>query len=287
MSDACDLLVRGRAACKALRGPPAVGALDAIACKPLDTRAEYSADGRFLAVVEEGALRVLDAVSGAVLLDQPRPQVQALSLSPRGSFLLTWERSQQEGSDIGNLQIWRVSPAELVCHYAQKALGEKALWPAVRWSADEAIAFRLVTNEVHFFDGQAPTQQAKHKLRIEGVLQCALAPGGPPYRLATFVPEKKGAPATVRLWQYPDFGEGRFLATKTFYKASEVQLMWCAAGRASDSAGGPYHHHHVLLTARSSFRSAGRPTAPRSSSILTPRSTRPESRTTARPGCST
>ena len=171
MSDACDLLVRGRAACKALRGPPAVGALDAIACKPLDTRAEYSADGRFLAVVEEGALRVLDAVSGAVLLDQPRPQVQALSLSPRGSFLLTWERSQQEGSDVGNLQIWRVAPAELVCHYAQKALGEKALWPAVRWSADEAIAFRLVTNEVHFFDGQAPTQQAKHKLRIEGVLQ--------------------------------------------------------------------------------------------------------------------
>ena len=55
-----------------------------------------------------------------------------------------------------------------------------------------------------------------------------MAPGGPPYRLATFVPEKKGAPATVRLWQYPDFGEGRFLATKTFYKASEVQLMWCA-----------------------------------------------------------
>ena len=176
MSDACDLLVRGRAACKALRGPPAVGALDAIACKPLDTRAEYSADGRFLAVVEEGALRVLDAVSGAVLLDQPRPQVQALSLSPRGSFLLTWERSQQEGSDAGNLQIWRVAPAELVCHYAQKALGEKALWPAVRWSADEAIAFRLVTNEVHFFDGQAPTQQAKHKLRIEGVLQVRASP---------------------------------------------------------------------------------------------------------------
>ena len=97
-------------------------------------------------------------------------------------------------------------------------------------------------------------------------LQCALAPGGPPYRLATFVPEKKGAPATVRLWQYPDFGEGRFLATKTFYKASEVQLMWCAAGHASDSAGGPCHHRHVLLTARSSFRSAGRRTARRSSS---------------------
>ena len=46
------------------------------------------------------------------------------------------------------------------------------------------------------------------------------------------MPEKKGAPATVRLWQYPDFGEGRFLATKTFYKASEVQLMWAPNGTA-------------------------------------------------------
>ena len=120
---------------------------------------------------EKEGVRVLKADGGAQVFSAPRPQVQALSLSPRGSFLLTWERSQQEGSDVGNLQIWRVAPAELVCHYAQKALGEKALWPAVRWSADEAIAFRLVTNEVHFFDGLAPTQQAKHKLRIEGLLQ--------------------------------------------------------------------------------------------------------------------
>jgi hypothetical protein len=38
-----------------------------------------------------------------------------------------------------------------------------------RWSDDEAVAYRLVTNEIHFFDGHAPTQQAVHKLRVEGI----------------------------------------------------------------------------------------------------------------------
>ena len=38
-----------------------------------------------------------------------------------------------------------------------------------RWSDDEAVAYRLVTNEMHFFDGRAPTQQAVHKLRVEGI----------------------------------------------------------------------------------------------------------------------
>jgi len=265
MSDACDLLVRGRAVCKALRGPPTVGALDAIACKPLDTRAEYSADGRFLAVVEEGALRVLDAVSGAVLLDQPRPQVQALSLSPRGSFLLTWERSQQEGSDVGNLQIWRVAPAELVCHYAQKALGEKALWPAVRWSADEAIAFRLVTNEVHFFDGLAPTQQAKHKLRIEGVLQVtgaqfaaqfcaalrrlfdAASPSAP-------VRARAGRPAVpigdVRAREEGRAGDGAAVAVPRLWRGplprhqNVLQGVGSAADVGAERHGAPYPYPH-------------------------------------------
>ena len=41
-----------------------------------------------------------------------------------------------------------------------------------------------------------------HKLRVEGIAKCALAPGiGPTHHVATFVPEKKGAPAVVRLWR--------------------------------------------------------------------------------------
>ena len=53
--------------------------------------------------------------------------------------------------------------------------GEHRLWLysrwllLTRWSDDEAVAYRLVTNEMHFFDGRAPTQQAVHKLRVEGI----------------------------------------------------------------------------------------------------------------------
>ena len=203
------------------------------AAPPPVQRAEFnSADGRLLAVVEEAAVRVLDAESGAEVMSVPRPQVQALSLSPKGSFLLTWEKLV-EGEKTGNLMVWATATGELVTHYVCKVLGEKSLWPLLKWSDDEAVAYRLVSNEMHFFDGHAPTQQAVHKLRVEGIAKCALAPGvGPEHHVATFVPEKKGAPAVVRLWKHGDYGEGRFLASKSFYKASEVNLMWSPNGDA-------------------------------------------------------
>merc|ERR1740124_1934074 len=131
-----------------------------------------------------------------------------------------------EGEKTGNLMVWATATGELVTHYVCKVLGEKSLWPLLKWSDDEAVAYRLVSNEMHFFDGKAPTQQAVHKLRVENIAKCAMSPGGAPHHVATFVPEKKGAPAVVRLWRHADFGEGRFLASKSFYKASEVSLMW-------------------------------------------------------------
>ena len=57
----CTLLLRGKAACKLVRGPDAAGAtVEAVQCQALDTRAEFnSADGRLLAVVEAEGVRVL------------------------------------------------------------------------------------------------------------------------------------------------------------------------------------------------------------------------------------
>ncbi len=99
---------------------------------PTVQRAEFnSADGRLLAVVEEEAVRVLDAESGAVVMTIPRPQVQALSLSPKGTFLLTWEKLT-EGDKTGNLMVWATATGELVTHYVCKVLGEKSLWPLLK-----------------------------------------------------------------------------------------------------------------------------------------------------------
>ena len=226
-----SLFVRGKAQAKGVRVTPLPCVDDpAIKCAPIDALGEWSSDGSAFACVERDGVRVLHA-DGKVLFSIPRPQVQALSLSPKATFLLTWERIQ-EGETEGNLRVWRVATGELACAWHQKVLGEKSLWPALHWSVDEAIAYRLVSNEVHFFSGTEPTRETTHKLRVENILQCSIEPTGAPHHVATFVPEKKGAPAVLRLWTYPDFGEGRFLATKSFYKADQVNMRWCPTGGA-------------------------------------------------------
>ena len=204
-----SLFVRGKALGKSVRVTPLPVVDDTLlSCAPVDHLGLYSADGSTLAVVEKDGVKVFSASTGAVLFSTPRPQVQAIALSPKGTYLLTWEKLV-EGDAQGNLRLWRVATGEVACGWSQKVLGEKALWPAVHWSVDEQICYRLVTNEVHFFDGANPTREATHKLRVPDILQCSIEPTGAPHHVATFVPEKKGAPAVLRLWTYPDFGEVR------------------------------------------------------------------------------
>ena len=132
-----SLLLRGKGACKMMYGPPRIEPNEAIRCNFTDARAEMSADGRRLAVVEGDTVRVLDAQSGVELRAQPRPGVQALSISPLGTFIVTWEKLA-EGATSGNLRVSSVETGELVAHWMQKVLGDKSAWPAVTWSDDEA-----------------------------------------------------------------------------------------------------------------------------------------------------
>jgi translation initiation factor 2A len=204
-------------------------------CAPINHLARFSADGSVLGAVEADGVRVLRADgSGAVALSLPRPQVQELWLSPKGTFLLTWEKMAptEGGEGEGNLKIWRVATGELVCSWQQKILGDRSMWPAVNWSCDEEFCYKVVTNEVHFMDGGKPTSAPTSKLRVEGVAQCTVEPTGAPHHVATFVPEKKGAPAVLRVWTHGDYGEGRFLATRSFFKADTTKMLWCPVGGA-------------------------------------------------------
>lgn len=211
-------------------GPTGVLPDERVSCSPVETLARMSDDGRYLAVVESDGLRLIELQTGAQLFSLARPAIRALAFSPKGTYLLTWEKFVDGEGD--NLRLWRCVDGVYITGFAQKVLGEKWQWPALRWSADESIYARAVSNEIHFFDGTAPSQSVVHRLRAERVSHFALAPAGSPPLVATFVPEFKGQPATVRLWKYPDFGEGRFLATKTFFKASEAQLKFSPDGQS-------------------------------------------------------
>lgn len=55
-----------------------------------------------------------------------------------------------------------------------------------------------------------------------------MAPGVAPYKVALFVPEKKGKPASVKIYQFP--GVETVVASKSFYKAQDVTMKWSPNG---------------------------------------------------------
>ena len=82
----------------------------------------------------------------------------------------------------------------------QKAFN-KADWPYIQFSADDAVACRVVTNEVHFIRASDFTAQPL-RLRVPQIASAKLSPGKSPM-LAAFVPEVKGQPASVRIYAPP------------------------------------------------------------------------------------
>lgn len=62
--------------------------------------------------------------------------------------------------------------------------------PSVRFCSDEAVACRLATNEIQFFDPRDFSKGFVNRLRVPGVaaLELSKAPGS---YVAAFVPESK------------------------------------------------------------------------------------------------
>lgn len=81
----------------------------------------------------------------------------------------------------------------------------------------------MVTGEVHFWESKKVGQAVWAKLKLEGISQFSISPGKAP-AVAVFIPERKGAPAIVRMYGLPNFKSA--LSNKTFYKADKIQMYW-------------------------------------------------------------
>lgn len=62
--------------------------------------------------------------------------------------------------------------------------------PSIQFSFDEAVACRLATNEIQFFDAGDFSKGVVHRIRVPGVaaIELSKAPGS---HVAAFVPESK------------------------------------------------------------------------------------------------
>ena len=62
--------------------------------------------------------------------------------------------------------------------------------PSIRFSSNEAVAYRLATNEIQFFDAGDFSEGIVHRIRVPGLaaVELSLAPAS---YVAAFVPESK------------------------------------------------------------------------------------------------
>ncbi|CAI6093316.1 hypothetical protein V2G26_017687 [Clonostachys chloroleuca] len=192
----------------------------------------YSPCGRFFGWASPDAVNVVDSSSGQEVLSLPITNVYEIGFSPRGTFIITWERpaKDENGDATKNLKVWRTleegvagADKQPLGKFVQKQQGNWNL----QYTADEKYCARLVTNEVQFHESH-DLVTVWNKLRIEGAASYALAPGTQNHAVAVFVPERKGQPAAVKVFNVPLFNAPT--SQKTFYKGDKVQFKWNKQG---------------------------------------------------------
>ncbi|KZM22631.1 uncharacterized protein EKO05_0009673 [Ascochyta rabiei] len=187
----------------------------------------YSPDSRYFAWASPEQVSVIDASNGSLISTVPAVNVFQIGFSPLGTYIITWQlpSKDEDGNAKKNLKVWKTLPDEsertertVVGEYVQKS---QTGWN-LQYSPDEKFCARTVTNEVQFFQSE-DLRNPWNKLREEGVTDFALSPGKN-HSVAVFVPERKGMPAAVKVFQVPQFNSP--VSQKTFFKSDKVQLKW-------------------------------------------------------------
>ena len=141
---------------------------------------------------------VVDASVGHVITRLAAQNVYELAFSPKGTFIITWQRPSKDdnGDAVKNLKVWRViedtggndtadDEHNIVGKFVQKS---QTGWN-FQYTYDETYCARVVTNEVQLYES-ANLSTVWNKLRVEGVTDFAVSPGKN-HSIATFIPERK------------------------------------------------------------------------------------------------
>ncbi|KAK2753833.1 hypothetical protein FQN55_000197 [Onygenales sp. PD_40] len=195
----------------------------------------YSPCGRYFAWAAPDCVVIVDPSVGHVITTLPADNVYELGFSPLGTYIITWQRPSKDenGDAVKNLKVWRViegPPGDngdsqehhIVGRFVQKA---QTGWN-LQYTPDEKYCARVVTNEVQFYES-GELGKVWNKLRVEGVSDFALSPGRN-NSIAVFIPERKGLPASVRVFNVPLFNAP--VSQKNFFKGDKVQLKWNNTG---------------------------------------------------------
>jgi translation initiation factor 2A len=149
-----------------------------------------------------------------------------LKFSPRGTYLSTWERpiKLEDGSQHKNLRVFSVSTGEELIAFSQKS---QEGWD-LQYTISESHAIRLVGQEIQVYRPSEWSKGIVDQLKVEGATSISLSPGLNP-SVAVFIAEKKGCPASVRIYGLVSLNSPP-TSQKTFFKADRSQIKWNTLG---------------------------------------------------------
>lgn len=185
--------------------------------------ASFSENGsRLMVMKSNSAVSIYDCRSSIEIRSFEIPSVLAAALSPCGTYLQTFKKSSTPQEK--NLILLEIVTGNPVYHQFQKSMS-KATWPSIQFSSDEAVACRLATNEIQFFNGKDFTKGIIYRLKIPGVsaMELSKTPGS---HVAAFVVESKGIPASVQVFSCGKDAQAQPVARRSFFRCSTVQLHW-------------------------------------------------------------
>lgn len=221
---ALEILVREPGGFAIWNGPPFTNnqpniKLDKVTC----TSAKFSEDGsRLMVIKSESSISIYDCKTYKEIRSFESPNILAASLSPRGTYLQTFQKASSPQEK--NVTLWKTETGESVYTVSQKNM-TLVTWPTIRFSSDEAVASRMATNELQFFDTGDFSKGVVHKIRIPGVASAELSkkPGS---HVAAFVPESKGMPGSVQIYACAPGSQSEPVARRSFFRCSSVQQHW-------------------------------------------------------------
>ncbi|KAK6122225.1 hypothetical protein DH2020_044028 [Rehmannia glutinosa] len=219
-----DILVRNPEGFTIWNGPPFSNGeprvkLDKVPC----TTTKFSENGSKLMVIRSDSLiSIYDSKNLIEIRSLQVPNVLAASISPCGTYVQTFQKSTSPQDK--NVVLWKTDTGDSVFQVFQKNM-TKTTWPSIRFSSDEAVACRLATNEVQFFDPKDFSKGINHRLRVPGLAAFELSKTPGSY-VAVFVPESKGMPGNVQIFSCAKELQNQPVARKSFFRCSSVQLNW-------------------------------------------------------------
>lgn len=214
---------------------------------------KFSNSGALFAYCNSDVTVVMDTVSLKIVMSLQIAKASGIHFSPDDEIMCVFEpyfTSKEFPDGKKNLKIFDTKSGECFAEIKQKS---QSLWQPV-WFGDGEIFGRLMTNNVFFYSGKN-VENVVAKLHIEKLENFSLNPKTSSIkRVAAFVRGTKGAPSSVRIFQYPDFNPDQVLANKSFFKADTVTMHWNSKGTAIliraatevDTTGASYYGEQSL-----------------------------------------